>query len=144
MPDAIPPRRASSVPAKDHGPTWSERWNSDGGDDEKPKANEKKWDSYCVAYLPYGSSKSQACATFTFDDLEAYAREQQEDPRPLSDSVHSQVDSIPYESIEDYALTMKVSRETPLSKFLWPADDYKFNKHLAVALRHLPPDGDHQ
>ena len=37
-------------------------------------------------------------------------------------------------------MTMRVAREAPYAKFMWPADTYDFNKHLSVALRHLPPD----
>ena len=46
---------------------------------------------------------------------------------------------VPYESVEDYILTLRTCCRKESSHFAWPVEGLSFQKAFTVALHHLPP-----
>ncbi len=59
---------------------------------------------------------------------------------PLQEVVPCFAGEIPYQSIEDWVVTLRQASMAPGAAFFWPSEKLSFQRALAVSLNHLPPD----
>ena len=67
-----------------------------------------------------------------FEDIYEYVENARCAPKRSVDT------EIPYQSVEDFANTMRQSSSDKDGKFLWPSPRYGIGKAIAAALHHLP------
>ena len=71
----------------------------------------------------------------SIEDIQEYMSE-----CPLEQDRPSFSGEIPYESIEDWVVTLRQASMAPGAAFYWPSEKISFQRALSAALNHLPPD----
>ena len=99
------------VSAAEH--PWDAAWRA-----EIAQAKKGHKDGWYGKTYPSGTGKLKVSNSFCFEEIEEYAQEQYKERRPLSGLIHTAVNQIPYESIEDYVSTCRMATELPTSKFM--------------------------
>jgi hypothetical protein len=82
-----------------------------------------------------GSAANGVNSSHSIDDIQEYMSE-----CPIENTPPHFSGEIPYQSIEDWLATLRQASMAPGAAFFWPSEKLTFQRALAVALNHLPPD----
>ena len=107
-------------------------------DDFVPKKNELGWNtSWTKDELEVFKGKG-IHNSVPVDDVMEYLRSL--DPFRDKRVTHDANTDIPHKGVEDFISTLRTAAEAPNSRFKWPSPSIQFEKALAVAVHHLPPN----